>query len=528
MDYKFLNLHKGISRYPLVLITALVLMTMVSLPQAMAQKSRSFTANGKQVNIARFNKEVSKMMDEMGVPGLSLAIIENDEIVFVKGYGKKRVGEPKDAWHVGGFGVSVKDLKIEGDIDGATVFNGASLSKTFLAFVAYQMVDEGLLDLDKPMIEYMNYDRIEPDERYKLITARMILSHSSGLENWESNNDSDKLEIMGNPGEEFIYSGEGYNYLALVTKQLLEESYSVYVKERVIDRLGLKNSYLSYNVVEESPIPPEKSIPSNFAIAHPLSGGQYLLRNTRVNPAYANHFSAEDYAKLVLGMFDTANLSAERRKDILEPRVRMGESSVFYGPAFELIINEGDTIISHGGDNAGYKNLMYYSPVKKRGFVMLANNDWAKSMASRLNELSVGLDIDKFFDPKYDYTFSIQYPNPALNLLKEYAEKDSTGLFTALAKYKKKGKIDAKAMNGLAMFFKYYGDDDIEFKLLEETKALFPETALTYCLLGDHYLDNEQYQLALDHYNKALALNFSYWKLDRDIAYCKKELSKPD
>lgn len=527
MNYKLLTAYAVISKYPLALCAALGLIILTGCAHnTTGPDSSYFKANGKDINITDFNKAVSEMMDDMGVPGMSLAIIENDEVVFSKGYGMRRLGEAKDADQVNNFayGYSVKDLDIDKEVDCATVFNGASLSKTFLAFVALQLADEGKLDLDKPMFQYMEYARLAHDDRYKLITARMALSHSSGLENWQNQNDGNTLEIMNTPGEAFIYSGEGYNFLALVIKQILQESYTVYVQQRVIEGLGLENSYLKYNQ-GENPISLDQQIPSNFAAGHPLSGGQYLIRNTGVQPAFANHFNAEDYAKLTLAMFNTAHLSAERRSDMLDPKVKISKSSVYYGAGFKLIFTEGDTIISHGGDNPGYKNLMFYSPVKKRGFVMLTNNDRGKSMTSKLNEMSVGLEVDDFLVPSHDLVTDIQYPNVALPLLKIFDEKDSAAMFSELEVLKTNDGIDAKAFNRLAMFFLWYGDNQIGLKLLQDASVLFPDSPLTYCLLGDYYLGNEEYQLALDNFSKSKALNFSHWDIDDEIEKCKKELS---
>lgn len=492
---------------------------------AKAQDSTFFKANGKDVNIETFNQGVSEMMDEMGVPALSLAIIENDEVVFYEAYGVKRQGEGKKAYQINylphAFAATGQTMGEK--VNRETVFNGASLSKTWLVFVALQLVDEGKLDLDKPMYQYMTHERLADDERYKLITPRMILSHCSGIENWPFLGEfPNKLEILTEPGEEFVYSGEGYNYLSEVMELLLQQSYEEFVTERVIKPLKLENTYLKYK--EENGEPTLKGGPWNYTSAHTFGNGQYFIKNIKTEPAYGNHFTAEDYAKLVVNMFNTSHLSVDRKRDMLEPQVRIGESTVYYGPGFELNFIEGDTIISHGGDNPGYKNLMFYSPVKKRGFVLLANNDRGKSMAAKLNEMTVNLNLDLYLAPASDLTLTIQYPSAALSLLKTYDEKDSAGMFSALEELKAEGKIDAMAFSGLGHLFIDYGDNQIAQKVLEDAKAFFPEHALTYCLLGEYYLDNEDYKLALENFNKGKALNFSDWDIDEKIKTCKENL----
>ena len=109
--------------------------------------------------------------------GLSLALIDNNEVVYYNAYGQKECNKNKK-------------------VNKRTVFNGASLTKTYLLYTVLKLADERKIDLDKPVYQYLEYPRLEHDERYKLITARMLLNHSSGIENWQDRNDPKKLEIL--------------------------------------------------------------------------------------------------------------------------------------------------------------------------------------------------------------------------------------------------------------------------------------------------------------------------------------------
>src|ERR1700733_9579984 len=93
-----------------------------------------------------------------------------------------------------------------------------------------QLVDEGKIDLDKPLYtylpkplpEYDNYKDLAGDDRYKLITARICLDHTTGFPNWRESNphNNNKLEIFFKPGSGFPYSGEGINLLQLVIETI--------------------------------------------------------------------------------------------------------------------------------------------------------------------------------------------------------------------------------------------------------------------------------------------------------------------
>src|SRR5690606_17700222 len=79
-----------------------------------------------------------------------------------------------------------KDIQTKEPIDGQTIFQAASLSKIVATYAFLILVDKGILDLDKPLWEYVEYDRLKEDRYRKKITARHVLTHQSGLVNWES------------------------------------------------------------------------------------------------------------------------------------------------------------------------------------------------------------------------------------------------------------------------------------------------------------------------------------------------------
>src|SRR5690606_33606031 len=135
-------------------------------------------------------------MDSLNIPGLSIAVINDSKVVYHNTFGFANV-EKK---------LPVTDK---------TIFEAASISKSEFAFFVMQFVEEGKLDLDKPLYEYLPYQDIANDERYKKITARMVLSHRSGFPNWRENEDDKKLKIKFDPGTDYEYSGEGYQYLAM-------------------------------------------------------------------------------------------------------------------------------------------------------------------------------------------------------------------------------------------------------------------------------------------------------------------------
>ncbi len=155
------------------------------------------TAGSRSVTVSRpARAEITEMMRAARIPGLSLAELRDGELVRVEviGVADAASGEP---------------------VSEATLFEAASLSTPVFATIVLRLVERGEIDLDRPLVEYLVNERID-DPRGDRITARMVLSHRSGLPNWGG----ERLELAFDPGTAFNYSGEGYVYLQRVVEDL--------------------------------------------------------------------------------------------------------------------------------------------------------------------------------------------------------------------------------------------------------------------------------------------------------------------
>lgn len=474
-------------------------------PTAKAQKGRYFTVDGEKKEIRSFDAEVEKMRTETGIPALSLAVIDNNKVVYYKAYGYKEAGK--------------KDK-----VDSRTLFEAASLSKTYLVYAVFKLVDAGLLDLDKPMYQYLPNEQLEHDARYKLITPRMILAHCSGIENWKNDNIPDTLEILSDPGTKFIYSGEGYNYLAKVVSLLLNKSYDQYEQEMVIRPLHLKNSYTRFRKTKLNPF--HKVSPRDYALGHNMSGNamaKYI--NFESIPACQNNVTAEDYAKLIIAIFDHKHLSDNSIRTILTPRIptRVNDdhTAYYYGTGFEIVYAGNDTIISHGGANSGFKNLIFYSPVHRRGFVYLTNSDRGKMMGVRMSQMTAKLNIAKCLDDFGEQ----QYPNTTITLLQLYKDKGPAGMYEAIARLKDGGQLQEHTLNYLAVDFLDI-DQAIAKRLLLQNMSYYPQSAWAYRILGKVYMNASRYDSAYVCYSRAKELKFNPGDINDDLGDCLAKLKE--
>src|SRR6266699_426718 len=108
----------------------------------------------------------------------------------------------------------VKDAASKVPVDDATMFEAASMSKPVFAYAVLKLCERGVLDLDTPLTHYTTSRLLAGDPRLDLITARHVLSHTTGFANWRSQ--SHPLSIAFTPGTQWSYSGEGYSYLQSV------------------------------------------------------------------------------------------------------------------------------------------------------------------------------------------------------------------------------------------------------------------------------------------------------------------------
>ncbi|MCC7264686.1 MAG: serine hydrolase [Candidatus Latescibacteria bacterium] len=306
---------------------------------------------------AQVDRFAQAYMEYFKIPGLSLALIKDGAIVYHRGFGVKSTatGEP---------------------VSDSTLFEAASMTKPIFAYTVHRLVDCGVLDLDTPLYTYLPYPDAAHDERYKLITARMVLSHTTGFPNWRS---GPKLDIEFDPGTKVGYSGEGFEYLKAVVGQLTGKDPEQVVEEEVFGPLGMDNAYLSWRPRLE----PLTAFPHSGEHNIPSPKG----KPEKANMAASLHVDAGTYAKFLVALIEGRGLSTERLADMLKPHSRpteWGGDGTPPASGLGLFIDETPcgTSYGHGGRNGGgsggyftSKSAVYRD--RKVGYVFLTNNDQA-------------------------------------------------------------------------------------------------------------------------------------------------------
>jgi CubicO group peptidase (beta-lactamase class C family) len=169
------------------------------------------------------------------IPGLALAIVDDGQVAFVGTYGYRDVAQR---------------LPLQPDTD----MYAASLTKAAFSFMVAQLSDEGIIDLDapisrylkKPLPDYPHYKALAGDERWRALTPRLLLGHSSGFANFPFLEPDQTLRFHFTPGARYAYSGEGINLLQFVLEEGLGLDVAAEMQRRVFDRFGMSRSSLTW------------------------------------------------------------------------------------------------------------------------------------------------------------------------------------------------------------------------------------------------------------------------------------------
>jgi CubicO group peptidase (beta-lactamase class C family) len=163
-----------------------------------------------------------------------------------------------------------------------------------------QLMDKGLIDLDKPLYsclpkplpEYDNYKDLASDDRWKLLTARMCLDHTTGFPNWRQLNPlrNGKLEIFYDLGKRHAYSGEGIDLLQMVIETITGRSLEDLVRENIFQPFGMsRSSYLW-----------QPEFVDDFALGHNAHGDTLHRRyQTSANAAGSLETTIADFSRFI-------------------------------------------------------------------------------------------------------------------------------------------------------------------------------------------------------------------------------------
>ncbi len=431
--------------------------------------------------IDSLREDLPSLLEAAGIPGLAIAVVRDGELVLDLGLGVLESG---------------KESLVTPD----TVFEAASLSKPVVALRALQLIEAGQLDLDRPLTEYIAFDRVEGDDRIDQITARHVLSHSTGFPNWSRNQ---PLTIRFDPGTEFGYSGEGYVFLQQVIEALTGQSLAETVRSAVFEPLGMASSSFVWR-----PDYDELSATGHDQMQMPRD----KWRPEVANAAGSLHTTASDYARFLAEMADptlitpaTAGLMLSRHTEVVE--------GVGWGLGWGLEEVSGpagtETLYWHWGDNGVFRCVAAASPGRRLGVVYLTNSQNGLAIAEEVLRRTLQTDRHPWVAwqdyPSYDGPeFDVQRQLLSVGL--EGGERIRPAYQELLSKH----AVDRFAEDLL---------NDIGYDLLrrdaraaavvvfELNVEAYPESWNVYDSLGEALMESGEVAKAITNYAESLRLN---------------------
>ncbi|MDW9379518.1 serine hydrolase domain-containing protein [Chryseobacterium sp. JV558] len=328
--------------------------------------SQNMTAQIKELKGASLSpKEIDRFiavqMDSLQIRALSMALIKDNKIVYFKAAG-------------------TKNTQLQ-PVDEHTVFEAASMTKPMFAYIVLQLAKEKTLNLDTPLYTYLPNNDIAYDKRYTLITARMVLDHTTGFPNWRGDN---KLTINFTPGTKFDYSGEGYEYLARVIEHLTGRKMEDLFQQYIFKPMSVKNSSLTYNDYVAKHITDGITDTGERARNQPY-------REARVSSSL--YTEPREYAKFVIRLMKESADSKSIFQEMAVPQIEIHEPNM--DPNLKIAMGLGvfvektpyGTKYYHGGSNGNcYNSLFQIYKDQKIGLVyfMAGCKQW--EFAVRLNK----------------------------------------------------------------------------------------------------------------------------------------------
>lgn len=293
------------------------------------------------------------------MPAVSVAIVRSGEL----------------AWR-GAFGV--KDTGTNEPVDTDSVFAACSDTKPVFAYGVVKLAEKGVLNLDTPLTKYTTR-RIVADPRIDLITARHVLTHTTGFPNWRQGPD---LPIQFAPGSQYQYSGEGFSYLQSVVEEITGKSFERFMLDNVLVPLGMTSSYITWDMksVRQIAKPHDqngKRIAGKYLT--PLAGAEAAEGIARYGAAAMLMTTPTDYAKFLLEFLspkpaDNFRLNEASRAEMLRPQVKLPAGSK--GLAWNLEEHEGvPRLFAHAGSDAGYYCFTAGSMERRSGLMVMLNGD---------------------------------------------------------------------------------------------------------------------------------------------------------
>ncbi|MEH0155567.1 serine hydrolase domain-containing protein [Limibacter armeniacum] len=355
--------------------------------------------DGSQITYSKLDQKVQELVDTAHVSGFTLTIFNHDTTIYRKAFGYANY-QQKDSLHIN------------------QVFYGASLSKSVFGYLVAQLANEGIIDLDKPLQDYLDtpipemefekewrgFKNLENDKRYQRITGRMCLSHTTGLPNWRWISRTGVFTPEGDihfyfdPGTQYSYSGEGMMLLQYVIEKITGKGLEELAKERVFNPLNMdmtsylwlprfENEYCNGHTVKQEVI--KKDIPDEAA-----SAGSMETTPLDYSKFMEHILSLKSNDSPITNLMFKPNISIDSKqqfgKHSIEKTDENKDIKLNYGLGWGILTTPYGNGYFKEGHGEGFQHYSIIFPEKNMGILLMSNSDNAESIFKEVLEVGIG------------------------------------------------------------------------------------------------------------------------------------------
>ena len=314
---------------------------------------------------------IQQQMQADDIPGVAVVVVQGGEVIYCKGFG-------------------VASLKTKEPLTPQTIFDLASVSKSFTALGVLLLQDKGLIYIDKPVQHYLP-DFQPNDERASEITVRQLLNHTSGLPGafsapliFQEGEDEmqalvaalNRVRLNRDPGSSFEYADINYCLLGALIERITGTTFEEYIQQNIFDPLGMENTTLY----------PDKAAALDRADGHQPLYGRIVVRNMPIYrsalPAGWVMSCAEDMAKwLVIHLNGGSNAEGQvfpgdciQETHATAVLFEENGEEMGYGMGWFTNDNSYTQLVWHGGDTPTFTADMLLLPEYNAGVVVMVNS----------------------------------------------------------------------------------------------------------------------------------------------------------
>ena len=312
---------------------------------AWAKTPPHLQAAAMQSHFVRLDQYIARHMRETGAPGLTLALANREGLIRVSTYG-------------------FADTKARLHVVPETMFEIGSISKSFVALALLQLRDEGKVDFNRPIVEYLPWLKIKSS--FEPITTHHILSHTAGLPGVPLLPEAllSEIPVTYGPGKRFLYSNTGYNILGFLIENVDKRSFSDSIRERLLKPLGMSasvpvitNDTRPLMAIGYKPLVDDRPFPHNG----PLGEAQWMEVDLAAGSIASTPSDMAKYLQMLLnrGVMSKRRIVSEEAFNLfVKPEINSpfrGEDAS-YGYGFWISQIGGHTRLRHTGGMVAFSS----------------------------------------------------------------------------------------------------------------------------------------------------------------------------